>query len=131
MGMEILWLMYPICNFTKICSIIIRCSNHVLVNGKNGDNGQIAIDRVLMASALEKESAVQVVLVYVMDLNEIWKSVTKTYVTIGQQKVGQIGHHGETVQNHAGVALESDDEFVKIVITIVMIQGIGMIDFDY
>ena len=123
MGMETPWLMNPIRNFMKICSIIMRYSNHVLANGNNGDNGQIAIDHVLMASVLEKESAVKVVLVNVMDLNEIWKSATKMYVTIGQQKVGQIGHHGENVQNHAEVALESDDEFVKIVITIVMIQG--------
>ena len=115
--------MNPISNFTKICSIIMRYSNHVLANGNNGDNGQIAIDRVLMVSVLEKESAVKVVLESVMDLNEIWKYVTKMYVTIGQQKVGLIGHHGENVQNHAAVALESEDEFVKIAITIVMIQG--------
>ena len=96
--------MYLIRSFTKICSIIMTYSNLVLANGKNGDNGQIVIDHVLMASVLEKENAVKVVLESVMDLNVIWKSVTKMFVTIGQQKVGQIGHHGETVQNHVEVA---------------------------
>ena len=96
--------MYLIRNFTKICSIIMRYSNLVLANGNNGDNGQIVIDRVSMASVFEKESAVKAMLVNVMDPNVIWKSVTKMFVTIGQQKVGQIGHHGETVQNRAEVA---------------------------
>ena len=104
MAMAIRKLMYLIRSFTKICSIIMTYSNLVLANGKNGDNGQIVIDHVLMASVLEKESAVKVMLVNVMDRNVIWKSVTKMFVTIGVQKVGQIGHHGEIVQNHAEVA---------------------------
>ena len=60
---------------------------------------------------------------FVTDQNVIWKSVTKTSVTIGQQKVGQTGQHGETVQNHVVVALESDDGYARIVIIIVMIPG--------
>ena len=104
MAMAIRKLMYLIRSFTKICSIIMTYSNLVLANGKNGDNGQIVIDHVLMASVLEKENAVKVVLESVMDLNVIWKSVTKMFVTIGQQKVGQTGQHGETAQNHAVVA---------------------------
>ena len=58
-----------------------------------------------------------------MVLNEIWKFATKMFVMIGQQKVGQIGPHGKTVQNHVVVALESDDGFARIVIIIVMIPG--------
>ena len=65
----------------------------------------------------------QVPLLFVTDLNVTWKFVTKMYVTIGRQKVGQTGQHGETVQNHVVVALESDDGYARIVIIIAMIPG--------
>ena len=47
--MEIRWLSIMTFNFMKTCLTIILYFNHVLVNGKNGINGQIVIDHVLMA----------------------------------------------------------------------------------
>ena len=110
-------------NFMKTCLIIIQYSNPVLENGKNGDNGQTVIDLVSMVSVLENEHAVQVQQRFVTDLSVTWKFAIKISVMIGQQKVGLTGQVGAIVRKHVVGVLESDDEFVKIPITIAMIQG--------
>ena len=107
----------------KTCLITIQYFNRVLENGKNGDNGQTVIDRALTVSVLEKEHAVQVHQRFVTDPSVTWKFAIKMSVMIGQQKVGPIGPPGAIVQKPAAGALESEDESVKIPITIAMIPG--------
>ena len=61
-------------------------------------------------------NAAQGQLHFVMDQNVTCKVAMTSPVMIGQIRVGLIGPHGANVQNHAMVALESEDDFVKILI---------------
>ena len=109
--------------FTKIFLIIIQYFNPVLVNGKNGVNGQIVIVHVPMVSVSVNGLVALVLQHFVTDPSVIWKSVIKTCVMIGRQRGGQIGLPGAIVQNHVVVVSESAVAFAKILIITVMIPA--------
>ena len=57
-------------------------------------------------------------------LNVICKSAMMSHAMIGQTKDGLIGQDGDLARNHVVVALESEDEHVKLLITSAAMIGL-------
>ena len=66
----------------------------------------------------ESEHAPQEQLHFVMVPNATCKRAMTNHAMIGQIRNGLIGPHGASVRNHVMVALESEDDFAKTLITV-------------